>query len=806
MSISSSSSEDSDYTHKCRKSKRQRKFGPELWKDIVEVKVDKLPHGIDGLAHYSIENIVDIKARRKALSSDGRRWSKDSSTSWAEYGEMRFANCRGSQICKNNECPYKTQYGVVNKMQFSKGNKCTACGVIAETVACPARRYILVKGEKLRVFHCGYHTCPVRTTLEKPVDSVRDILKKDPTLTPSEVQSALLVSSLRGGESWDKIEKQASQLVDRKWISNQKQAVRRELNPQGENFEGVVMFKHFCDPKDPFYVYKINDSRGNPDSPTFVFKTSKAKLLMANNMNKDGEHFLNKEYCFFDGKKKRCRNYTTLTASVYHPLLKKQIPLAVMETETEDSRCVTLFWRLFQEALGKATTSTCTFNPTGWSSDMAGANLVGIRDVFGSEALKRVKTCEFHFKQNRNKKARELDQESSQEFKDMCDALLVAQTADGYATAMSNLTKFANDKPDRKFLEAWLKWWDDRREFIFNAFTPPDGPKMNQAEVIHAGWAHRDRSNLSLLDAAHMDTRDSILLEAEVKEYKKGTSSGGTGPSFAHRNYRRGIDQATRYGREISELGENLDGESAHRPPEKRGKSGIGKTKKKDNRVSPASTPSWQSDPTADGNNQSHHGYTRPATVQPCIARQATPAQTATANAISNIHLGDYVPPPFPPNYSFHFPIVQNDPIMARPIFPRLPYVRPQLPSTSTSASPVWHSGLSPYHYELIILPTNVRRCYGCNCEFVDKYRQEPYNIIVKHVDRRIVKKDPVTQSYIYSVDYSNTYYHPISDHIRRKNPLFTGLVRLPSSLSASLNAFQKQVLENTNLNIQIVD
>jgi hypothetical protein len=56
-----------------------------------------------------------------------------------------------------------------------------------------------------------------------------------------------------------------------------------------------------------------------------------------------------------------------------------------METEAEDSGCVTLFWTLFQEA----TTSTCTFIPTEWSTDMAGANLIGIRDVFGSEALRK---------------------------------------------------------------------------------------------------------------------------------------------------------------------------------------------------------------------------------------------------------------------------------------------------------------------------------------------------------------------------------------------------------------------------------
>ena len=98
---------------------------------------------------------------------------------------------------------------------------------------------------------------------------------------------------------------------------------------------------------------------------------------------------------------------------------------------------------------------------------------------------------------------------------------------------------------------------------------------------------------------------------------------------------------------------------------------------------------------------------------------------------------------------------------------------------------------------------------YGCNCEFVD--RQQPYNIIVKHVVRRIVQKDRVTHSYIYSPDFSiipdfSTYYHPISDHIRRKNPLFTGSVRrLSPSLCASISAVQKQVLENSDLNIEVV-
>ena len=40
---------------------------------------------------------------------------------------------------------------------------------------------------------------------------------------------------------------------------------------------------------------------------------------------------------------------------------------------------------------------------------------------------------------------------------------------------------------------------------------------MNLAEVVHAGWASRDNRNLSLLDVAQTDVKDSVLLKAELK-------------------------------------------------------------------------------------------------------------------------------------------------------------------------------------------------------------------------------------------------------------------------------------------------
>ena len=60
---------------------------------------------------------------------------------------------------------------------------------------------------------------------------------------------------------------------------------------------------------------------------------------------------------------------------------------------------------------------------------------------------------------------------------------------------------------------------------------------MNQAEVVHAGWAHRDRANLSLLDICQADVRDSLLLDVKMKAFGSGTAvTRGKGPSFAERN------------------------------------------------------------------------------------------------------------------------------------------------------------------------------------------------------------------------------------------------------------------------------
>ena len=90
-------------------------------------------------------------------------------------------------------------------------------------------------------------------------------------------------------------------------------------------YEAIREYKIYTDEKDPLLIYSVNENE------QIVFKTSCSKMMIANEMNMDAQHLLSNEYCFFDRKLNRCKNFVTLTASIYHPMLQKQLPLATME-------------------------------------------------------------------------------------------------------------------------------------------------------------------------------------------------------------------------------------------------------------------------------------------------------------------------------------------------------------------------------------------------------------------------------------------------------------------------------------------
>ena len=128
----------------------------------------------------------------------------------------------------------------------------------------------------------------------------------------------------------------------------------------------------------------MNDRRLNIN-PTYVFKTSMTALQIACEMNINSGHFMGQQqYAHFDGNEKRISKMTVLTLSIYHPLLRKQIPLRTMDRESENKESAELFWKMWIEAL-KEFNGEIKFDPIGIILDKKTCNCNAIEKYFGED-------------------------------------------------------------------------------------------------------------------------------------------------------------------------------------------------------------------------------------------------------------------------------------------------------------------------------------------------------------------------------------------------------------------------------------
>ena len=238
-----------------------------------------------------------------------------------------------------------------------------------------------------------------------------------------------ILSDLKSRKDWKVVEKTAKKVASVKTISNEKTKQKSKIQPNGEGFAAASELKSYTDLQDPLLIYAVNRNE------QYVFKTPTAQMKIALEMDEEGDHFMHNEYCHFDGKHKRGKTFVTLTASVYHLLLKKQSVLATMNCKHEDSNYVAKFWRTFSEAFKKANGTEKCFSSTSWLSDMASAIFNGLSTIYGEEVLEREKSCEFHFKQAVKRKIRGFDGDKDQ-FKKLAYGLLYATAPEAYENSL----------------------------------------------------------------------------------------------------------------------------------------------------------------------------------------------------------------------------------------------------------------------------------------------------------------------------------------------------------------------------------
>ena len=277
-------------------SKIQR-ITPSAWGKIKPRLVDIISPLVDGLCAFKIESISGTK--------DDRNWAKDFATKWAGNSNVRYRNCKGSYICDNPLCHYYIQFKQQNGVNFDKQGACATCSAQGTFKPCKARRYVGKKGSMYMVYHIGNHDCNSNPKPSRPRDIVSQALSQDPMVKPCKIQSNFIISAIWNRGSWRNVLEK---------VSNEKVKQNKHIYNFGASFDAVIETKSYLNEKDKLLVYNIDESAGT------VFKTATAKMKMAQNLDMDKEHFLNKEYIFFDGKVKRTKNFT---ASIYHSLLRK---------------------------------------------------------------------------------------------------------------------------------------------------------------------------------------------------------------------------------------------------------------------------------------------------------------------------------------------------------------------------------------------------------------------------------------------------------------------------------------------------
>ena len=86
------------------------------------------------------------------------------------------------------------------------------------------------------------------------------------------------------------------------------------MQASGNNIQVLLDLEINLNNIDKYLAFDINDER-QTNKPTYVFKTSRQLLNIADDMNRNGASPLGHECAFFDGKRNRVKRYLTIGSS-----------------------------------------------------------------------------------------------------------------------------------------------------------------------------------------------------------------------------------------------------------------------------------------------------------------------------------------------------------------------------------------------------------------------------------------------------------------------------------------------------------
>ena len=192
--------------------------------------------------------------------------------------------------------------------------------------------------------HVGKHTCVAKKLTTIP-EAISETFRKTHKTKPSKLQRDTLVQTLRESGDINAIKELASRLLDKKKLRNEKQKQSKFTHPHGHSFDAVVHLKSQLDLQDTCLIFEVN-GEGMNQNPSYVFKSSSCLGKIALQMDRFSNHYMSKEWVFFDAAHKRCRGFKAFSITTFLQLLRKILKLATMECKNEDTKSVKIMWEL----------------------------------------------------------------------------------------------------------------------------------------------------------------------------------------------------------------------------------------------------------------------------------------------------------------------------------------------------------------------------------------------------------------------------------------------------------------------------
>ena len=132
-----------------------------------------------------------------------------------------------------------------------------------------------------------------------------------------------------------------------------------------------------------------------------------------------------------------------------------------------------------------------------------------------------------------------------------------------------------------------------------------------------------------------------------------------------------------------------------------------------------------------------------------------------------------------PHKIDFRTPEIINSVHNSNIFMPTISKGHRQTIASSPSPTSILAFWIITHTYEVVEKVKEAMKCYGCGQNFANNIT---FNLVIKHIDRRIRGKDSDGR-FICNSDFTPVCYHPVVSDILRKNPYFYGRAQIKNSL-----------------------